>query len=203
MGDVGELLSVNISDYELEFVHEFVYLGFTNSDTLSLEAELNIGKAATTISRQIKRAWAYSKLTEHAKAQIYVACVVSTPFYGSKVRTLRSRQKRKLSAFYMHCLRRILNISWKDHIPNSTVLERARVSFIITFLKQRRMRWLGHVTHMKDGRIPKNLLYRELEAGKRATGRSSCALKTLVNVTLGRLQSTPKRGSQLMLTEMS
>ena len=35
---------------------------------------------------------------------------------------------------------------------------------------QRRMRWLGHVTWMKDGRIPKDLLYSELATGKRPTG---------------------------------
>ena len=33
------------------------------------------------------------------------------------------------------------------------------------------MRWLGHVTRIKDGRIPKDLLYGELATGKRATGR--------------------------------
>ena len=42
---------------------------------------------------------------------------------------------------------------------------------MFTLLKQRRMRWLGHVVRMDDRRIPKDLLYGELVQGKRPTGR--------------------------------
>ena len=70
----------------------------------------------------------------------------------------------------MRCLRRILNITWQDKVPNNTVLERAGLSSMFAMLKQRRLRWLGHVVRMDDGRIPKDLLYGELVQGKRATG---------------------------------
>ena len=39
------------------------------------------------------------------------------------------------------------------------------------------MRWLGHVIRMKDGRIPKDLLYGELATGKRSTGRPQLRFK--------------------------
>ena len=42
---------------------------------------------------------------------------------------------------------------------------------MFTMLRQRRLRWLGHVRRMNDGRIPKDLLYGELSAGKRNLGR--------------------------------
>ena len=38
-------------------------------------------------------------------------------------------------------------------------------------LSERRLRWLGHVSRMSDGRIPKDILYGELAEGTRARGR--------------------------------
>ena len=76
-----------------------------------------------------------------------------------------------MNSFHIRCLRRILGITWKDHITNKQVLERADITTVHTLLKQRRLRWLGHVSRMEDERIPKDLLYGELATGKRPTGR--------------------------------
>ena len=48
---------------------------------------------------------------------------------------------------------------------------------MVTLLRQRRLRWHGHVSRMEDGRIPKDLLYAELAEGKRATGRLQLRFK--------------------------
>ena len=84
--DVEHPSSISIADYELEAVHEFVYLGSTISDSLSLQTETNMcnGKAATTLSRLTKRVWSKSKLAEHTKVQVYETCLLSTLLYGSE-----------------------------------------------------------------------------------------------------------------------
>ena len=84
----------------------------------------------------------------------------------------------------MHCLRRILGITWQDKVTNKVVLEKAGIPSLYTLLKQRRMRWLGHVTWMEVGRIAKDLLYGELATGKRPTGRPQLRFK-------GRMQARP------------
>ena len=53
-------------------------------------------------------------------------------------------------------------VSWQDTVSNTEVLSRANLSSMFTLLRQRRLRWLGHVHRMKDGRIPKDILYGEL-----------------------------------------
>ena len=78
-----------------------------------------------------------------------------------------------LNAFHMRSLRRILNITWQDKVPNNTVLEGAGCASMYTLLKQRRMLWLGH----DDGQIPKDLLYGKLVQGKRPTGRPQLRFK--------------------------
>ena len=90
---------------------------------------------------------------------------------------MHAHQEKRLNVFHMRCLRRILGITWQDRVTNKVVLEKAGIPSLYTLLKQRRMRWLGHVTWMKDGRIPKDLLYGELATGKRPAGRPQLRFK--------------------------
>merc|ERR1711893_380912 len=71
----------------------------------------------------------------------------------------------------MCCLCRILGITWQDKVTNTSILDRAMAPSIYSLLSQRRLRWLGHVVRMQDGRIPKDILYGELATGTRQTGR--------------------------------
>ena len=50
----------------------------------------------------------------------------------------------------------------RHKVANSAVLERAGTPTMFSLLKQRCMRWLGHVCRMEDGLIPIDLLYGEL-----------------------------------------
>ena len=165
--------AITIDDYQLEVVHEFTYLGSTIADNLSLDTEIDkrIGKAATTLARLTTRVWTNPSLTMKTKMAVYSACVLSTLLYGSETWTTYSRQEKRLNSFHLRSLRRILGISWQDKVTNTEVLSRADLPTMYTLLRQRRLRWLGHVHRMEDGRIPKDILYGELATGKRNTGR--------------------------------
>ena len=172
--DVSSAPNISISDYTLEVVDEFVYLGPTISSNLSLDTELNtrIGKTSTAMARLATRVWDNSMLTTNTKMKVNQACIISTLLYSSETWTLYSRQECRLNFFHLRCLRRILGISWQDHVPNKQVLEQAGIQSVFAILSQKHLRWLGHVRCVQDGRIPKDILYGELATGSRPAGRS-------------------------------
>ena len=102
---------------------------------------------------------------------VYNACVISTLLYGSETWTTYAGQERRLNTFHLRSIRRILGICWQDKVTNADVLSRIGLPTMYTLLRQRRLRWLGHVCRMEDGRIPKDILNGELALGRRTTGR--------------------------------
>ena len=123
---IKEISSFFIHNYKLELVHEFVYLGSIITDNMSIDSEPNkrIWKAAMTLSRLTKRVWSNNKLSDHTIVNVYKACVISTLLYGSESWTMRAHQEKRLNVFHMHCLRRVLGITWQDKVTNKVVLER-------------------------------------------------------------------------------
>ena len=122
---------------------------------------------------QTKRVWSNNKLSDHIKVNVYKACVIGTLLYGSESWTMHAHQEKRLNVFHMRCLRRILGITW----------EKAEILSLYILLKQRRMLWLGHVTRMKDGRMPKDLLYGKLATGKDQLDDPNCASRTYASKT--------------------
>ena len=165
--------TIKIDNYELDVVKDFPYLGSTISESLSLDSEISkrIGKAAGTLSRLTDRVWANDTLRVSTKMSVYRACILSTLLYGSETWSTYARQEEQLQIFHLRSLRFILGIKWEERKTNVDVLEIAGLPSIYTLLRQRRLRWLGHVHRMNDGRIPKDLLYGELVKGERNRGR--------------------------------
>ena len=150
----------------------------TITDNLSLDAEIHkrIGKAASTLARLTVLVWTSPNLSVKTIMAVYNACVTSTLLYGSETGTTCA-QERRLNSFHLRSIHRILVISWQDKVANADVLSRAGLPTMYTLLRQRRLRWLGHVRRMEDGRIPQDILYDELALGRRTTGRPNLRYK--------------------------
>ena len=91
---------------------------------------------------------------------------------------------------HMRSLGQILGIKWSDRITNNEVLRRAATPSIYTLLRQRRLRWLGHVRRMQDGRITKDLLYGEIATGKRSRDHPQLRFKDVCKRDMKALDMT-------------
>ena len=53
-----------------------------------------------------------------------------------------------INGIRVRCLRRVIGVSRQDEVTNKEVLDRAGIPSMYTLLRQRRLRWLGHVHRM-------------------------------------------------------
>jgi len=111
----------------------------------------------------------YVRLFARTKIAVYRA-VVTTLLYGCETWTLYRHQIRKLDQFHMRCLRSIARIKRRDKVPNTDVLRICDITGIEAMLLQAQLCWVGHVVRMPDIRIPQQVFYGELEAGRRLPG---------------------------------
>ena len=183
---------IDLEGTTIEVVQNFVYLGSNISSNASIDLEMDsrIGKAFTTFARLSARVWENPKLKISTKVAVYSSCVLSTLLYSSETWATTKKQEAKLNSFHFRCLRRILGISWIDKVTNEEVLRRTSLTTLPTILKRRRLRWLGHVSRMEDGRIPKDLLYGELASGTRTVGRPLLRFRDVAKRDLTSLKIT-------------
>ena len=141
-----------------------MYLGSTITDNLSLDTEINkrVRKAATTLTHPTSHVWSKFKLTVKTKMAVYNACILGTlhVLYGSETWTtyMYARQDKGLNSFHLRSICCILGISWQDKVTNVEVLSCGGLPTMHTLLRPCQVHWLGHVRHMEDGHIPKDIL---------------------------------------------
>ena len=159
----------------LKVSDSFTYLSSRISKDGQLDAEIDarIGKASSSFGRLYSRVWNSHNLRAKVKIDVYSVVVLSTLLYASETWTIYSRHMKKREAFHQRCLRRIMKISWESHTTNLEVLQLAGMTSIETEIRKKHLKWAGHVTRMSDNRLPKQLLYGELQEGARPKGRPS------------------------------
>ena len=81
--------------------------------------------------------------------------------------------EKRTQAFEMRCYRRLLNISYKDHVTNEEVRRKFQAAIgeydeLLTLVKKRKLRWFGHVS--RSSGLAKTILQGTVK-GKRKRGR--------------------------------
>ena len=171
---------------ELKNVDTFKYLGSCINSAANLDDEVlcRISRASQAFGRLHTRVWHERSISVKTKLCVYRAVVIPSLLYGCETWTCYSRHKRKLNQFHLRCLRKILRVNWKDHLPDQEILRKANLTGIEAMLNQAQLRWSGHVTRMDDSRLPKELFHAELSTGKRHKGGQRKRYKDVLKSTL-------------------
>jgi len=97
--------------------------------------------------------------------------VLSISCYNSETWTLTAETNRQLRVFEIGCLRRIMDVTRRDHIKNVDIRANLGITEdIVERIQARRQRYFGHVVRMDQHRLPNIALYGRVE-GKRVKGR--------------------------------
>ena len=121
---------------------------------------------------------------ESALTHIWKSTKLSTLFYARETWTVYQRYVKRLNHFHTSCLKQLLKIKWQDRIPDTEVLKKAGMQSIHTLLKLPQLRWTGHVIRMPNERLPKKILYGELEMDKRYHGGQKKRYKDTLKASL-------------------
>ena len=147
-------------------MEHFTYLGsvISTDATVSKDLDNHLSKASSSFGRLSKRVWQSHSLRLSTK--IYRAIIAPTLLYSAEAWVLYWKWIRLLEWFHQCYLHSILGIKWQDHVSNEEVLKRASLPSIESILLQVQLRRAGHVTSMEDVRIPKAVLFSELQKKK-------------------------------------
>uniref|UniRef100_H3AUJ9 Endonuclease/exonuclease/phosphatase domain-containing protein n=1 Tax=Latimeria chalumnae TaxID=7897 RepID=H3AUJ9_LATCH len=116
-----------------------------NNALLDDEIEGRLNKASESFGCLHSQLWQNRNVLSSAK--LVYQTIVTTLLYGAETWTTFRPHEKKLEAFHLSCLRKILCIHWSEHIPNFEVLTQA-LPGIQAILSERCMRWAGHIVHM-------------------------------------------------------
>ena len=148
-------------------VSQFKYLGSVLVTDGRLDGELNLrrGKAVGRFKQFVKM-WGTKHLSLATKVKCYKAYVLPVLLFGSEC------ESQKLERVHSSCLRSILGVRLSDRHTNEHIRKSCGVATLSAYITAHRLRWLGHVGRMEEGRLPHIAMFSSLHGDvRRKVGR--------------------------------
>jgi hypothetical protein len=119
-------VKITIDQKQLENMETFKYLGsiLTNDGRCTCEIKCRIAMAKCAFNK--KRIPFTSTLDLELRKKLVKCYVWSIALYGAENWTLRAVYQKHLESFEMWYCRRMVKISWTDHVNNENVLLRVK-----------------------------------------------------------------------------
>ena len=140
---------IKVNGQKLETVTSFKYLGSVVTDEGSKPEILSRIAQATPALTRLKPVWNDKSISLSSKIRLMRSLVTSIFVYTCESWTLTAEFQRRIQAMEMRCYRKILHISYKDHVANEEVRAKIQQAIgphedLLTIVKGRKLRWYGH-----------------------------------------------------------
>ena len=163
---------IKVKGKKLGTVTSFKYLGAVVSDDGSKPEVLSRIAQATAALTKLKPIWRDNNISLGSKVKLMRSLVISIFLYACESWTLTAEFEKRTQAFETRCYRRLLNISYKDHVTNEEVRRKIQAAIgeyddLLTLVKKRKLRWFGHVS--RSSGLAKTIGHSERKKKKRQT----------------------------------
>jgi hypothetical protein len=156
-------------------VGEFRYLGTLVSNQGGATGEIvRRIQIAASIFAHLKAIWSSTILSLALKLRLFSAVVASVLLYNSQCWVVTANDVRLLEGFYFRCLRHLtrstrcpaqMNPVAVDKASKIEVFRVANVPVVEALLRERRLRWLGHLLRSDPQDTARRCLLREVGSG--------------------------------------
>ena len=117
----GINIEIKINGQRLETVTSFKYQGSVITDEGSKPEILSRIAQTTAALTRLRPVWIDKSISLSSKIRLMRSLVTSIFLYACESWTLTVELQRRIQAMEMRCYRKILHISYKDHVTNEEV----------------------------------------------------------------------------------
>ena len=118
---------------------------------------------------RLKPVWNDRSISLSSKTRLMRSLVTSIILYACESWSLTAKLQRSIQAVEMRCYRKVLRISYKDHVTNEVVCAKIQQAIgphvILTIVKRRKLQWYGHVS--RSSGLPRTILQGTMKGGRR------------------------------------
>ena len=167
---------IKIKGQRLEEVENFKYLGAIISNEGSKPEILSRIAQTTAAPSRLKIIWRDKNISLASKVKLMRTLILSTFLYACENWILIAENESRIQALEMRYYRKLLNISYKDHVTNEEVHNNIQNATgvphdLLTMVKKRKLRWYGHISRS-------SVMAKTVLQGKVKGARTSEEMKT-------------------------
>ena len=160
---------IKVNGQKLETVTSFKSLGSVITDEGSKPEIFSRVAQTTAALTRLKPVWIDKSISLSSKIQLMCSLVTSIFLYASESWTLKAELQRRIQAMEMKCYRKILSISYKDHVIMKVCAKIQQATGphegLLTIVKRRKLQWYGHVS--RSSGLAENILQGTVKGGRR------------------------------------